>query len=116
MSSSLTETTLSASSPETPTSSPPTAGSPDYLILKTRPECVEAFRLTEENQRFLASFIGGWTFGVRALRWWDGDDDGHVVTLNAGDWAVRDGRGEWSICPDADLRYRFDRIIPAVGE
>jgi hypothetical protein len=87
----------------------------ETLILRTRPTTVEARQLSNENQTTLARWVGGWTHGVRQVRWFD-KDTGHVLTADTGDWIVKTAFGHYKPVTDALIFSQYDRVTPAVAE
>lgn len=85
------------------------------LILRTRPATVEARQVVNEDRNELATWVGGWTYGVRAVRWFD-PESATVRHADTGDWIVRDVFGRFHPHTDASIAREFDRVIPAVSE
>lgn len=87
----------------------------DTVILRTRPTTVEAKQLTEDNREELARWVGGWTYAMHEVRWFD-SDTGQVVPAAVGDWIVRTAFGHHKRVSDATLLSQYDRVLPAVAE
>lgn len=85
------------------------------LILRTRPTVVEAKRLSDDNQEEIARWVGGWTYGVTCVRWFD-RDTGRIVAAEVGDWIVKTAFGHYKPVSDSAIFQQYERVVPAVTE
>jgi hypothetical protein len=87
----------------------------DTLILRTRPTTVEAKLLTDDNREQLARWCGGWTYGMKFVRWFS-RDSGVVLEAEVGDWIVRSAFGHYVRVSDQTIFAEYDRVHPVVSE
>lgn len=89
----------------------------ETIILRTRPTVVEARQLTRDpdNREELARWVGGWTYGMSLIRWFD-RDTGRVMEAQFDDWLVKTAFGHYKAVPDSVLLSQYDRILPVVTE
>lgn len=88
----------------------------ETLILRTRPTTVEAKRFTADvDAEELSRWVGGWTHGKDAIRWFD-RDTGKVTEARLGDWIVKTAFGHYKPQGDASIFSAYDRVTAAVSE
>ena len=89
----------------------------DTLILRTRPSTVEARQVTadQDARRELALWVGGWTYGMTHVRWYNAQR-GQVVSAGIGEWIVRGPFGEHEPVSDSALFAQYERVLPEVAE
>jgi hypothetical protein len=86
----------------------------DRSSAPARPSC-EAKRVDDDNRDELARWVGGWTFGVTYVRWFD-RDTGVVTEARVGDWIVKTAFGNYKQVHDSTLLAQYDRVTATVTE
>lgn len=84
------------------------------LLLKRRPDTVEAIQVTEANIPDVAAWSGGIPLPQRGVGLYTDNND--FVVTRVGDWVVRGQFREFYPVPNSGIFSRFEAVVAAHAE
>lgn len=84
------------------------------LVLRRRPDTVEAWQVTEQNIPEIAAWAGGTALPLRGVGLYTDNND--FVVTRIGDWVVRGQFAEFYPVPNTAIFSRFEAVVSVVTE